>query len=538
MAGPGHIEIVLNGAFRVLHETRQDITPTSRKAQAVLALLATSDSLKRTRAFLQDTVWSASDATRGAASLRQALMAIRKSLGDDADALIATNQSVQLNADSFKVRWNKTPSEDESEFLEGIDIRDPEFNDWLRLIRGKNKPQPHNPTSYAEQAGARWRLVIQTAGQQPSKYPLLEAQFANVVSKNLAESLIIDLASDLPSDPDPNLFLVKVEILPIDGKQVAFRINASCPARNRNFWSEVAVCSDTLDENVRNLELLSLAFRLQTSVLKEISIHSGGNSQLVLPQAKLGGVIQQIFSFQPDRIRAAEKLLIESFEPQTAANFLGWQAQIAIIDLIEQFSDSPEACIERGKEFAAKAMEADSMNSMVLSTAANAQVLLDWDMEAGVALSKLAIKINPANPMGWWASSNVSLYTDQPEQALEAAQVASRLAAKTPLQFWCDFQVGLAAMRLGQYDLAIRSLETAAALSPSFRPPRRYLLAIYIHLKRFDRATQMVAQLKKLEPDFSLDRLLNDDDYPISLARKQQLLVPSDVKELIYLDRA
>ena len=103
---------------------------------------------------------------------------------------------------------------------------------------------------------------------------------------------------------------------------------------------------------------------------------------------------------------------------------------------------------------------------------------------------------------------------------------ATRLAWATPLQFWCQFQLGLAALAAGRIELARRSLETSAAIAPSFRPPRRYLLALYAHHGPRDRAVRMARDLAALEESFSLDAFARDDGYPISLARRVGLIDP------------
>jgi len=230
-------------------------------------------------------------------------------------------------------------------------------------------------------------------------------------------------------------------------------------------------------------------------------------------------------------------MLSEAMDSRNAAQFLGWQAQIAVINLIEQFTDAPEDCIERGKMLAALSIEMDPMNSVVLSTAANAHVLLDrGDAASGADLAQLAVRVNPANPLAWWAYANVAVYAGDAVEALKSARIASRLAARTPLQFWCDFQLGLAALRANDLSTAKRALETSASLSPQFRPPRRYLLAIYAHQKEFSRAARMLVQLKKLEPKFSLDGFVNDPKYPVSLVRKEKMLTWSNFQNLTTAD--
>ena len=517
------------GQFRMTGAGGSDITPGGKKAQALMAMLACSPDSQRTRSWLQDRLWSQSDGERASASLRQTLTAIRRDLGDLADVIIATRQSVSLDQDRVQTDWSTDamPGEGE-EFLEGLDIPDPAFAEWQRVMRGGNalmKAQVSSPASRTARFGAgRWKVALLSGPDSVSTSYHLECEFIDLVSRNLNENGEIELLYDVPQNPDENVFAVDVNAFHVDGNRIGLRISARHAVENRVFWSETASSTDRSGPIEQSLDLLNLAFRLQTSVHKEIMVLTGGGTDGLFPPVLLGTAIPQIFSFKPGEVQRASQLLDECLDERNAATFWGWQAQIAVINLIERFTDAPEACIEKGKALAAKAVEADPMNSMVLSTAANAQMLLDWDISAGAELASLAIRVNPSNPFGWWSYANAALYSDQPEKSLKAAQIASKLSAKSPLQFWCDFQVGLAALNTGDLKLAVRSLEISAALSPRFRPPRRYLLALYSHLGQVENANRALQQLLKLEPGFTVDGFLNDPEYPISLAKRAKII--------------
>ncbi|WP_309708898.1 NB-ARC domain-containing protein [Armatimonas sp.] len=63
--------------------------PRTRKAVSLLALLALNAGRSVDRKFLADTLWPESESTVGATNLRQALAILRRTLGPDADLLIA-----------------------------------------------------------------------------------------------------------------------------------------------------------------------------------------------------------------------------------------------------------------------------------------------------------------------------------------------------------------------------------------------------------------------------------------------------------------
>ena len=103
----------------------------------MLALLGTSSGLRRSRAWLQDKLWSDRDQEHGAASLRQALTGMRQSLGEDRGCIVTEQSWVALDPAQVSVLLEPEPEDwdltgEPPEFCEGLDIADPEFEDWLR----------------------------------------------------------------------------------------------------------------------------------------------------------------------------------------------------------------------------------------------------------------------------------------------------------------------------------------------------------------------------------------------------------------------
>jgi hypothetical protein len=130
----GILFLDLAGPLRLRDATGVDLTPRARKAQGLLALLGTSPGLRRSRTWLQDKLWSDRGQQQGASSLRQCLTEIRAALGRHVDCLKADRSWVAL--DSARVRVRVEPPEpdlgEDIEFLEGLDVRDPEFEHWVR----------------------------------------------------------------------------------------------------------------------------------------------------------------------------------------------------------------------------------------------------------------------------------------------------------------------------------------------------------------------------------------------------------------------
>jgi hypothetical protein len=130
----------LAGPLRLLRRDGTDATPSSAKGRALLALLGTAPALRRSRSWIQDKLWSARAPGQGAASLRQTLHRLREAIGGDAGWLVS--QAGWLALDPARVRVVLEPEPEDwdatggpPEFCEGLDVADPEFEDWIRNFR-------------------------------------------------------------------------------------------------------------------------------------------------------------------------------------------------------------------------------------------------------------------------------------------------------------------------------------------------------------------------------------------------------------------
>ena len=134
---PARLDLRLSGPLRLIGPHGRDLTPQGLKAQGILALLGTSRELRRPRAWLQDKLWSDSPPENGAASLRQTMLRLRRDVDAAPGWIVTGNGWIGLDRDRVAVALDPSPGEwsrarETPEFCEGLDIADPEFEDWIR----------------------------------------------------------------------------------------------------------------------------------------------------------------------------------------------------------------------------------------------------------------------------------------------------------------------------------------------------------------------------------------------------------------------
>ncbi len=142
------LRLDLLGEFVARDGENRELTIGSRKAQALLAFLALPPGKSQSREMLAGLLWSDRGDTQARASLRHALAELRKTLGDaGSSSLIAGRAAVSLDSETVSVDvaeferliGDGTPAALEraaelyrGDFLDGIGVHDPAFEDWLR----------------------------------------------------------------------------------------------------------------------------------------------------------------------------------------------------------------------------------------------------------------------------------------------------------------------------------------------------------------------------------------------------------------------
>src|SRR3954469_10876504 len=134
---PG-LRLYVIGAFRVLGQNGEELTPRGRKARALLAILALTPTRRRSRPALQDKLWSDRGPDQGAASLRQTLTEIRQAFGEHyRSCLVSDMRGVGLAEERVTIDLDSADLSELAQavelpqLLEDIDIADPEFENWV-----------------------------------------------------------------------------------------------------------------------------------------------------------------------------------------------------------------------------------------------------------------------------------------------------------------------------------------------------------------------------------------------------------------------
>ncbi len=518
----GYITIQLEGPLTVSTDDGGKITPKGRKACGLIALLALAPGMRRSRKLLQDKLWSDRGEAQGAASLRQALTEIRRAFGAHKACLITDRWIVSLDPARVAVlepHWGAF-GDDETVILDGLDIRDPEFEDWLRDQR----------THYENLAEAGRALPGSSSEDQaihPAKLLVInrrstaEGAYADMVAQTVSElgaNHVAEPANSL-AEMTSSSHVVALSVDPASsGTNGSARVLLFDPTTNRVIWRTALPFADrNLGNEIGRLQ------RLNTTSVAAIDSLGGLDGERVTAQNLCFTAIRTLYRLGAANIREADALFSRAYSIRPRGIYLAWRAFLRTFLLLERMTDCEQTTRSEMQEFVSKSLELEPYNSYVLSLCAHVHCMVHHDYLACYELATRSIGLNPANPIGWIERAIAEANIGEPARALDLAQYAVSIAGELPFRQHIELLSCVASVAAGKFDCARRHGALSHAFAPDFVAPMRFLTALYLEAGEEELAAQMSIKLKQHEPDFSMD-LFCDRSYPTQTLRKAGLL--------------
>lgn len=520
----------LVGILALRDKHGRDCTPRGAKTRGLVGLLALTPDRRRPRRWIEARLWSDRGPDQASGSLRQALVELRQSLGDAADCL-------QTDRDFVTLAGVQTDLEDDPEaarmalaegreLLEGIDVRDQAFEAWLREQRSRLSDGPRLPPSVEVDAPGLPLLI--RASDIPDGYGgFVALALADAIGGLVSEFALVDVygpnGAMVQLAPGERGLILNLEALEADGR-LHILANLYASRSGQMLWSRRAALPLQQQELLTQGEFPGLVFEAAEAAMNALPKLSGTETGSLQVGGLVARAVREMFTFEASRLKLADRLLREAARLVPAPHIFAWHSTLAQIMAIERTDPDRDRLVGEADMFARKAMENAPSNALVLSLISQVQVMLNGNVDAGSALARDALHLNPHNAFGYAARAGALLRVDRPDLALAAAQQGMQLAKRSGYLQWWEALAGLAHVSLGNDRSAIEVFEAAHARAPHFRSPMRHLLFLYLKTGQTDKAVRVLEDLRRVEPDFSFELIRGDPNYPAGTLRRVELL--------------
>jgi tetratricopeptide (TPR) repeat protein len=506
-----------------------DYTPKARKAQGLLALVATTPTLRRSRGWLKAKLWSDRAEEQASASLRQCLCEIREALGPYVGCLRTEIGWVALDGSRITIDDHPDPRVPDAEFLEGLDVRDPEFEDWLRDQRSA-RADTRSPSDRHVEAGLPARgfvrplLLLSPPEAVEPELRLVADGLAELIANDVAHAGNAIVAHALPADlahRPPGLRVV-VRAVTLGGT-LFLQVRLLDLREDALIWSglkEMGHVPQTPFENAPVAQLANQAVCVALDALGRLSECVGEPDRVALIGYEALRYTERLDV--ADQLKA-DSLLAEAFQATPLGVYLAKRALLRVVQVVERLAEDEELAIRQAVDFVRQAQALDAHNPTVTAAASRVAVILQGNVQGGLELARRAVEQGPTNPLAWNSLAGALVRAGQAAEAYRAARHLRHLAAGLPQTRLWDMVSCISAAATARVSEAIQFGEIARDLTPNFKPALRYLAALYYHTGRVEEARAQLTALQALERNFSLEGWA-DSHYPVASMRDTPLI--------------
>ena len=504
--------ICLFGQFAVRTAAGEDLTPHSKKAMALIALLAECDSMKRARGWVERVLWSDRATEQAQGSLRQTVFEIRKRFGRYGRAVQSDRMSVWLDPEQVRIE----PAGGDREFLEGLIIADPAFCDWLarkRLAYGRSEPDAVSKDRIVRiQCGLPWTATE----AEPAGARIVNDHVAGIISGFIAKSKCGVLNSD--ADLIVRASLEEME----EGKVLAVQV---IDAR-RDALIHSDFCVEKMSEllNGDSEALGRFCWKVADRTLDQLASTYSETDLAAMRAAWSQEAINAVLTFNHQTMPQSLDILRQATSDLDHGLFhalRAWAMMSLIMEgRLEETGDT--LAYVRGELDAARQLALG--DPMVNAVVANVTALLFEDYSEALRLSAAALRGQRSNIFALQAMSICRLNMGARDTAYELSRRSRIVAEATKFGAMCSLHHALMCLRTNRPAEALESSRAAAEAVPCYRAPNRQLVALYAASGQVAKATKQAVHLASIEPEFTLDRFLFDDSYPTNTLRSVGML--------------
>ena len=496
------------------------------KHKALIALLATAPFGRRTRAFLQDTLWGTACYDSGRQSLRRALADIKQIMGDVFGVVLsATNSEITL--DLTRVEFVGRPGR--GEFLEGLDLKEDGFNRWLVSMR-LDSAQLHSLFSLSSQAPGRPVLPViavvpfrTLAGG--SDQVVLGDWLAEEICRSLSRTNLLSVISHLSSRKIISSLVDVAEIqarlgadfcvtgsLRADGDNVTLDADFVDIRTGRILWTRRfnGKINEFLSSDAPGVAHIVRA--VGSSIADEAVRHTTGRNLRAIEDHRLlvasVGLMHRptLKSFARSRELLQEAL---SRAPRSADTH-AWLGRWYVLSVFNGWTTDAQRDTSLAIDSTARALDIDPNCAFALTIDGFAHNNLLKRMDIASSRYSEALRNNPNESLSWLLKGMLHAFTDAADEAIAHVERARALSPMDPFGYYYDSLSASAYLAAEDYDKALDFADRSIAANNRHLSTLRARIAALHNLGRGEEALSVGGELLRRQPGYTVDRYLRD----------------------------
>jgi TolB-like protein len=519
------IAINLFGACTVRSVETGRFEITGSKHKALFVLLATAPFGRRTRSFLQEALWGTACFDTGRQSLRRALSDIKQLMGSDFGAVL-TSTNTEVTLDLSRIDFIGRPGN--GTFLEGLDLRERYFTQWLTGIR-ENPAQVYALYSLSSQAPALPILPVVAilpfrAAPGAQEHAVLGDWLAEELSRSLSRSRMVAVISHLSCRE------LSRQIVDIPSVRARLQANYCVVGSLRTSGNDLVLDADFIDTRsgrilwTRQFSAAAARFLARATDGIEMIVRTIGRAIADEAVAHVNSTpLEDIedhklliagveFMHRPTLSAfARSRQVIEeaiSRAPATAEAH-AWLGKWYVLSVFNSWSTNTAEDTRKAIDCTARALDLSPENSFCLTIDGFAQNNLLRRLDIADKRYSSALAINPNEALSWLLKGAMCAFRDDSREAVRAVTTARKLSPLDPFGYFYDTLSATAFFAAGDHEKALVLAERSLGVNDRHLSTLRTKIAALHSLGRHDDARTTAGELMRRQPDFTVSEYMH-----------------------------
>ncbi|MFW5654640.1 MAG: hypothetical protein ACOCYW_03205 [Roseicyclus sp.] len=515
------LEISLHGPMRLRWSSGAEVAGLGAKQMALIAMLTRGAGMSRSRAWLVANLWGRVDQRLGRSSLRQALSAMRQRLGDDFDRVFDLRADiVSLRAEAIRLIGGP----EDGDFLEGLDLAEEGFEDWLRDQRLSPPPAqargPGAPSPGATISPHPRIAVLPVAGFcLPREIEGMGDFFAQELIRALSRLHLLDVISHLSSRSvaaeNVDLALIR-ERLSVDyvvsgtlrmaGGRPLLTIDCHDCEHGTHLWDgRFSIPADAQFDREEGL-VAEVAGEILRSILTRPA-HLGAHRPLpdVATHRLLMSGISLTYSVGRRQFAQAHDILTElARRAPTHSVPQAWFAQWRLLKIYQGWSEDPAADRRLAEAHILRGLDLNPSCALTLAMEGNVRTVLQADFAAAAESFAAAQAVNASSALASTLRSVLHTFLGDGATAVSLAERSMTLSPCDPRSHFFNALHAAAYLVNRDYERAVDLAEASLRLSPHhISALRSKIIGLSLAGER-DAARAAAADLMRIAPGTSV----------------------------------
>lgn len=514
------IEVNLFGACVVRSAQPGGFEITGAKHKALFALLATAPFGRRTRPFLQDTLWGTACYDTGRQSLRRALSDIKQIMGE-AFAEVLTSTNSDLTLDLSRVSFIGRPGS--GELLEGINLREEGFNRWLGAMR-LDPQQVYSLYSLSSQPPVAPMLPLiavlpfRTIAGEPG-HAVLGDWLAEEVCRSLSRSNLTAVISHWSSRALDhktvdiatvrarlNVDYCVVGTLRVGAREIVLDADFVDTVSGRILWTRqfVGPPDNFLSRSAEGIAEIVRA--VGRAIADDAIAHVSDRRLAEVEDHRL--LLAGVDLMHRPSLRAFAKsrdLIDEALRRAPhAAETHAWFGKWHVLSVFNGWSTDPAKDTQSAVDCTARALDINPESAFALTIDGFAHNNLLRRMDTAQERYDAALRLNPNESLAWLLCGALHAFRDEPDAAVCAAEKARRLSPIDPFQYFYESLSASALLSAGRYEEALAFADSSLQRNDRHISTLRTKIAALHYLDRDAEARIVGSEVLRRHPDFTV----------------------------------